>query len=59
MAEGASAHGPRALGAPRFRGPALYLVLFFRRVAGRRKGPQKLQGQKSKITLLEKARPQK
>ena len=48
MEEGASAHGPRAL-----------LISIFLCVAGRKKGPQKPQGHKSKITLLQKARLQK
>jgi hypothetical protein len=48
MAEGASAHGPRA-----FKGPALYSVLIFCHVAAwTKKGRQKPQGHKSKITLV-------
>ena len=58
MAEGAAAHGPRA-----FRGPALYSVLFFWHVAGRKSASKapRLVGHKSKITLtlLQEAKPQK
>ena len=39
MAEGASAHGPRA-----FRGPALYSVLIFLACGWTKKGRQKPQG---------------